>query len=71
MIQEIITYLIVATAFGMAIYRILKSFSLFGKKTSSQAQCSGCSGGCEIRELHVMNGKKLTKRNNYQFYRPA
>ncbi|MFY9154038.1 MAG: FeoB-associated Cys-rich membrane protein [Prolixibacteraceae bacterium] len=71
MIQEILTYLIVSAAFAIAVYRILQSFNLIGGKTANTAKCSSCSGGCEVKELHVMNGKKLVKHNKYQFYRPA
>lgn len=71
MIQEVITYIIVATAFGVAIYRTLQSFNLIGRRKSDAAKCSSCSGGCEIKDLHVMNGQKPVKHNKYQFYRPA
>lgn len=71
MMQEILTYIIVTIAFVVAAYRILQSFNLIGKKKADAAKCSSCSGGCEIKEIHAMNGQKLVKHNKYQFYRPA
>lgn len=71
MIQEILTYIIVAIAFVVAAYRILQSFNLIGRKKSDAAKCGSCSGGCEIKEMHAMNRQKPVKHNKYQFYRPA
>ena len=33
MIQEIITYLIIASAFGILLYNILQFFNLFGRRS--------------------------------------
>ncbi len=60
MIQEIITYIIVAFAFVYAIYGIIKIFipSKNGKyKTSCSAGCSGCAMNrtvkSKVKVLHV------------------
>jgi len=45
MIQEITAYLIIALSFAWTIYKFIRSFDVFKKKTSST--CSSCtSGGC-------------------------
>jgi hypothetical protein len=68
MIQEIIAYLIITAAFGVFSYKVLSFFNLVGKKTAKSGNCAGCTSGCEMKELHVMNKPKLSKHNKYQFY---
>ncbi len=69
MIQEIITYLIIASAFGILLYNILQFFNLFGKKKQNLGKCGGCSGaGCEIRELQQLNKSQIGQKNQYRFY---
>lgn len=68
MIQEYIAYLIIVTAFGYFIFNILSFFNLAGKKTAKSGSCAGCSSGCEIKELHVMNKRKVNKHDQYRFY---
>lgn len=54
MIQNTLTYLLVAAALGIVLYKLWQS--LFGPKTSS---CEGCSG-CDLKkEIH----KNKTMRN--------
>lgn len=66
MIQEIIAYLIIIAAFGIFIYRILQFFNLTSKKAD---KCGGCSTGCSLKELHVVNNKvKFDKKELYRFY---
>jgi hypothetical protein len=68
MIQEIIAYLIIIASFGAFIYNILSFFNMVGKKSTKSGNCAGCTSGCEIKELHVMNKPKFSKHNKYQFY---
>lgn len=65
MIQDIIAYLIVGAAFGILIYRILQFFNLTGTK---QSKCGGCTTGCSLKELHVVNKAKFDKKDQYRFY---
>lgn len=66
MIQNIIAYLIIVSAFGMLTYRILQFFNLTSKKAD---KCGGCSTGCSLKELHGANNKvKFDKKELYRFY---
>ncbi len=65
MVQVIITYIIILAAFGMLIYRILQFFNLTKKKT---AKCSGCTTGCSLKELHVVNKAKFDTKDQYSLY---
>lgn len=65
MIQDIITYLIIVSAFGILTYRILQFFNLTRKKAD---KCGGCSTGCSLKELHVVNKAKFDKKELYRFY---
>jgi len=68
MIQEIIAYLIIFSAFGLLIFKTLSFFSLVGKKNVSQSKCGGCSSGCEMKELHQFTKKNKVKFDQYKFY---
>lgn len=79
MIQEIITYIIVATAICIAIIKIRKKFTKkhVGKKPSnnskfSQHNCSECSADCMLRntinpenlkEVKICRDTKITSKN--------
>ncbi|OFX52366.1 MAG: hypothetical protein A2066_00310 [Bacteroidetes bacterium GWB2_41_8] len=65
MIQDIIAYLIIVSAFGILTYRILQFFNLTRKKAD---KCGGCSTGCSLKELHVVNKAKFDKKELYRFY---
>jgi len=63
MIQEILTYIIVASAFLFAGYKILLVFipssnkkqSFQGIKPINSNGCDSCSGDCAIREMNFEN----------------
>lgn len=65
MVQNIIAYLIISLAFGIFGYRILQFFNLTQKKAS---KCGGCTSGCSLKELHVVNKAKFDKIDQYRFY---
>jgi len=66
MLQEIITYIILAATFGILILNILRFFKLIGNKTVNTGKCAGCSGGCEIKELHQFSQPKILKPEHYK-----
>ena len=66
MIQNIIVYIIISIAFGTLALNILQFFNLVGKKSTNSAKCSGCSGGCEIKELHQFKKEKPTNYNQFR-----
>ncbi len=66
MLQEIITYMILAGTFGILILNILRFFKLAGKKTAISGKCAGCSGGCEIKELNQFRQPKILKPEHYR-----
>jgi len=68
MIQEIIAYLIIIAAFGVFIYNILSFFNFSGRKTEKSGNCTGCTTGCEMKELHLINKPKFSKQDQYKFY---
>ena len=68
MVQEIIAYLIIAFAFGVLILNTLRFFNLIGKKNVSSSKCGGCTSGCEMKELHIMNKNRPVKHDQYKFY---
>lgn len=68
MIQEIIAYLIIAFAFGVLILNTLRFFNLIGKKNVNSSKCGGCTSGCEMKELHIMNKNRPVKHDQYKFY---
>jgi len=45
MIQEILTYIFIAAAFGYMLYGFYKTFLVKSKKSI----CSGCSGECHLK----------------------
>jgi len=54
MVQEIITYIILAYSFGITFYKGLGFFSMFGSQPSNA--CSSCaSGGCAIKTQQLKN----------------
>ena len=68
MIQEYIAYMIITIAFGIFIFNILSFFNITGKKSSKKGNCAGCSTGCEMKELHLMNKPKFMKHDQYKYY---
>jgi hypothetical protein len=64
MTQDLIAYLIISIAFGGLILHIHQFFNIIGKKSANSSKCSGCSGGCEMKELHQLKDPK-----NYDKYR--
>ncbi|WP_423126999.1 hypothetical protein [Gaoshiqia sp. Z1-71] len=53
MIQEIITYTIIAAAIGFALFRIYKSLGLLNhvRQADTSDKCGGCSADCALRSL--------------------
>lgn len=68
MVQEIIAYLIISTAFGIFILNTLRFFNVIGKKSSRSSKCGACSSGCEVKELHQFSKPKFAKHDLYKFY---
>ncbi|BBE20377.1 hypothetical protein AQPE_4568 [Aquipluma nitroreducens] len=66
MIQDIIAYLIISVAFGALALNILQFFNLVGKKSGNTTKCSGCSGGCEIKEIQQFKKDKPTNYNQFR-----
>jgi hypothetical protein len=65
MIQEIITYAIIATASGVLLFRILQFFNLTKTKRD---KCGSCSTGCAAKELHVYKKVRFNKKDPYRIY---
>lgn len=55
MLQETITYIILAISFGLTIYRTLGFFNVFDKtKTTDSLGCSsGSCSSCSFKHLHT------------------
>jgi len=51
MIQEIITYMILALAFGSFLFKIFQFFGMSSKKKQNLSECMGCSGNCRKKEI--------------------
>jgi hypothetical protein len=68
MIQDYIAYLIILVAFGIFIHKILSFFNLIGKKSVAKGNCAGCSSGCEMKEIHLLNKPKFSKEDQYKLY---
>ncbi len=68
MIQEIIAWLIIIAAFGMLILHVLRFFNLTGKKNTKPGTCSGCSSGCEMKEIHQISKEKIVSTDQYRYY---
>jgi hypothetical protein len=68
MIQDYIAYLIIIVAFGILGFKILSFFNVIGKKSVAHGNCSGCSTGCEMKEIHLLNKPKFSKKDQYKFY---
>jgi len=66
MIKDIIAYLIISVAFGALTLNILQFFNLTGKKTANSSSCSGCSTGCEMKELHQYKKGRPTDYNQFR-----
>lgn len=59
MIQELITYALLAVAFGAAILRILHFFGIQGKRRKKYPDCMGCAGNC--RKNEILPAKRIYK----------
>jgi hypothetical protein len=68
MIQDYIAYLIIVIALVIFIHKILLFFNLRSKKSAKSGNCSGCTTGCEMKELHLMNKPKFEKQDQYKLY---
>ena len=68
MVQEFIAYLIILAAFGILAKNVLQFFGITGKKAVKSSGCSGCSSGCEMKELHQLTRGKTVKRDQYRYY---
>jgi hypothetical protein len=68
MIQDYIAYLIIAFAFGICIHKILRFFNLIGKKSVKKGNCTGCSTGCEMKEIHLLKKPGFIKNEQYKYY---
>jgi hypothetical protein len=66
MIQDIIAYLIISAAFGALTLNILQFFNLTDKKSANSSKCGGCSGGCEMKEIHQFKKDKPTNYNQFK-----
>jgi len=55
MVQEIITYIILAISFGLTFYKTLGFFNLFnGMKSTNKPGCaSGSCSSCSFKHLHT------------------
>ena len=49
--QEIITYLIVATAFGIAVYKMVLTLPFLKKKSAKGGKCGSCATGCALKDI--------------------
>ena len=73
MIQEIITYMIIGAAVGVAVMKFVQRFArkkpakkaVSGKTISHAHNCTECSAECQLRDLPRMviekNGAECTK----------
>lgn len=68
MVQEYIAYLIILAAFGILAKNVLHFFGITGKKAVKSSSCSGCSSGCEMKEIHQLTKAKPVKHDQYKFY---
>lgn len=68
MIQDIIAFLIIAFAFGILIWNILRFFNLVGKKTANISHCGGCTSGCEMKGINPGKNKVSKIERQYKFY---
>jgi hypothetical protein len=68
MIQDYIAYLIIVVAFGIFVHKILSFFNVIGKKSIAKGNCVGCSSCCEMKEIHLLNKPKFSKKDQYKFY---
>ncbi len=51
--QEILTYLIVIAAFGIAIYKMYLALPFRKKKSASAGKCGSCATGCALKDLQA------------------
>lgn len=65
MIQEIITYLILAVTVAVVFLNIRKFFKATGK-SAEPGKCAGCSGACEIKEFQKFYQPKVLKPEHYK-----
>jgi hypothetical protein len=68
MIQNYFAYLIILAAFGIFVNKILRFFNVIGKKSVDKWNCAGCSSGCEMKEIHLINKPKISRKDQYKFY---
>jgi len=68
MIQELITYTIIAIAVGFAGFRFFKAFErLFiavPKKRPESGQCGGCTTACSLKGLSVAKDCHTTEKSS-------
>jgi hypothetical protein len=61
MLQEVLVYIILALTFGYAIFKLLESFHIIGKKKPNATACSSCSSGaCGSCSISSLSGNQPT-----------
>lgn len=65
MVQEIITYFVLAVTVAILILNIRKFFRNSAKPSES-GKCAGCSGACEIKEFQKFYQPKILKPEHYK-----
>ena len=71
MVQEIITYVIVFSAIGAAFFRFFKLIIRLAnaKPKAASGKCGGCSSGCAMHDLQVVNTPQASATSRL-FYNP-
>lgn len=68
MIQNLIAYLIITTAFVALVVNILRFFKIIEKESTNSSKCAGCSTGCEMSELHPLKRNNLINQDLYRLH---
>lgn len=68
MVLNILTYIIIFTAFGAFLRNVLVFFNIIKAGTGKSTKCAGCYTGCEFKEISPLNKKISKKVDQYRFY---
>lgn len=68
MIQEIVSYAIIGSAFGVVALRTAQFFFVSTKKKKKNSKCASCSADCMLKELSLENKDKCPSREELNIY---
>jgi hypothetical protein len=68
MIQNIIAYAIIATAWIAIFIKAIRFFNLSGKNKKHSSKCGSCTAECALRDLHIPVKERCSTPDKIEIY---